>query len=106
MRWVLWLIVLLIGFVLPVLFFVLVTSARAHDIYGELTQPGRPDLKCCGGTGPNADCEALDHSQITQRGGSFVIDSRRWGRPVLLSEGRIVFSSAPGGISGASSGTA
>lgn len=72
------------------------TTAHAHDIYSDLTQPGHPDLKCCGGTGPNADCEALDFSQITERNGSFVIDSKRWGRPVLLGHGRIVFSGVPG----------
>ena len=99
MRFLVWLAVALIGVVMPLVFFALVfyaQPARAHDIYKELPQPGNPSLKCCGGEGPNADCEALDHSQITQRGGSFVIDSKRWGRPVLLSEGRIVFSGVPG----------
>jgi hypothetical protein len=69
--------------------------ALAHDIYSELRQPGT-GFKCCGGVGPDADCEALDFSQISERNGSFVIDSKRWGRPVLLGTGRIVFSGVPG----------
>lgn len=94
-RIAIWVAVIIMLYVVA-LIAVTASPVRAHDIYKDLTQPGRPDLKCCGGEGPNADCEALDHTQIHERGGVFVIDSKRWGTSVLVSPGRIVFSGVPG----------
>lgn len=92
-RTLIWVFVIIAAYL--VLLVLVTIGAKAHDIYKDLQQPGS-SMKCCGGEGPNADCEALDHTQIHEQNGSFVIDSKRYGRSVLLGTGRIVWSGIPG----------
>jgi len=79
-RTLIWVFVIIAAYL--VLLVLVTIGAKAHDIYKDLQQPGS-SMKCCGGEGPNADCEALDHTQIHEQNGSFVID-----RGLPLSRGR------------------
>lgn len=50
-----------LGLAVPALLLALAQGARAHDFYGDVKVRGFP---CCGGSGPNADCEPLETDQI------------------------------------------
>lgn len=77
---------------------VLAQGALAHDIYGGVYVGSVP---CCGGgEGAGADCEPLAYDQIHEKNGVFVIDSKRYGAPILLPSDRIQWGGLPGEVPG------
>lgn len=74
------------------------TGALAHDIYNGVY--GRGGNLCCGGDPVTGDCEALASDQVHERNGSVVIDSKRYGHPVLVPQNRIVWGGLPGEVPG------
>lgn len=76
----------------------LASAAMAHDIYKGVT--GTHGNLCCGGDPKTGDCEALTFDQIHEKNGVFVIDSKRYGKPVLLPHDRIIWGGVPGEVPG------
>lgn len=66
-------------------------ASHAHDIYGGVTVKGLP---CCGGTGPNADCEPLEADQI-KVGPEIRIYSKRWNAWIRVSQDRVQWMVLP-----------
>jgi len=76
----------------------LATGALAHDVYKGIY--GVKGNLCCGGDPQTGDCEALAFDQIHENGGVIVVDSKRYGHPVLVPQDRIVWGGIPGEVPG------
>lgn len=74
------------------------TEAYPHDVYKGVY--GRKGNLCCGGDPQAGDCEALNWDQIHTDRGVTIIDSKRYGHPVLVPEDRIVWGGIPGEVPG------
>ncbi|WP_146140228.1 hypothetical protein [Alsobacter soli] len=66
--------------------------AQSHDIYNGLKDPaGR---LCCGGDPVTGDCEPVEYRMLPN--GDALMDSRRYGRSVLVAHDKIIWMAVPG----------
>lgn len=72
----------------------LASTALAHDIYGGVKHP-KNGFPCCGGVGPDADCEPLELDQIEIKRDTIRVFSKRWNAWVRIAEESVLWTALP-----------